>query len=84
MPDDCLLLAQHRAARWLGRVRGENGLDEHRIQEFLQSVSGHSGRFEFEQRVLESPGLIAHVTQVITAPANAMHFLGRVDHLEIR
>ena len=82
--DDVLFLAQDRAAGCLRRVCRKHGLDRQRVEQRLQAFRVEAGRLEFHERVFESARLVdGDVAQVFSPPADAMHFLGGVHHLEI-
>ena len=62
----------------------EDGLDAQPVDELLQFVDGHARGFQLNERVLEAAGLVVtDLAQILAAAANAVHFLGGVDHLEV-
>jgi hypothetical protein len=84
MPRDAVLLAQQRAARDLGRMRHEHGLDADAGQRALDLVAVHTLFLQTLQDVDESPRLRrARVAQVRAPAADAVHLLRHVDHLEV-
>ena len=84
MARDVVVLAQQRAARDLGRVRHEHGLDVDRGQRAFDLVAVDVLRFEPLQDVDETERLRgAGVAQISSAAADAVHLLRHVDHLEV-
>ena len=84
VPRDVVLLAQQGAARHLGRVRHEHGLDSDRRQCALDLVAVDTLRLELEENVDEPERLRrARVAQIRAPAADAMHLLRHVDHLEV-
>ena len=77
-------LRSKRAARHLGRVRHEHGLDADRGQRALDLVAVDALRLEPLQDVDEAERLRrARVAQIRAAAADAVHLLRHVDHLEV-
>ena len=84
MSDNVLLFTQYRAACRLRRMCCKHALDGHGVEQRLQSLDVHARCFELDQRILQPARLIdSDVAQVIATPANAVHFLRRVDHLKV-
>ena len=78
-------LRSKRAARHLGRVRHEHGLDADRGQRALDLVAVDALRLQPLQNVDEPERLrCARVAQIRAAAADAVHLLRHVDHLKVR
>ena len=85
MARDAVLLAQQRAARDLGRQRGEHGLDLHGVDHALDLVRVDAVGLEPLQDVEEAERLRRRrVAQIRAAAAQPVHLLRHVDHLEVR
>jgi hypothetical protein len=79
-PGDALVLAQHGAARALGGMRGEHGLDADASQQLEHFLEREAAGLERRERGLDASGLgaLAGLDEVAAAPADAMHLLGEV------
>ena len=83
VPRQALLLLQHRAPHGLGRVRGEDGLDDDQGQRFLQFLERRAPPVELLERRAQARGLGRVRTLVVDAPPHPMDLLGGVDHAEV-
>jgi len=81
---DALVLAQHRATRAFGRMRGEHRLDLDLLQQVDDLREIHAARLERGERGFDAARLCAPaVLEEVTAPAaDAVHLLGEIDGAE--
>jgi hypothetical protein len=82
-PRDALLLAQHRAARRLGRMGGEHRVDRDRLQPLEHLRQRAALAVQALQHVLESARLrMRRVVQVLAATTDPVDLLGEIHGLE--
>ena len=80
---DLLLLAEHRPARGLGRMRREHGIDRDARQQFEHFRGVEARRLQAVHAVADAAGLRPVAVGKVLAPAaHAVHALGQVHDLE--